>query len=76
MSNFECENTALLCVPDAVPMNAVGKPATDSCLDKLTAVWLDNARDRRGGRKQHYQLTGQRHTLQQQPDPLDDGDDC
>jgi len=61
-------------VSDAVRMNAV---ATDSCLDKLTAVWLVNAQDRSSERKQHYHLTGQRRTpQQQQPDPLDDGDDC
>jgi len=72
----DCENTALLCLSDAVRMNAVGKLATDSCLDKLTAVWLVNARDRSGGRKQRYQLTGQHRTPRQQPDPLDDGDDC
>ena len=52
----------LMCVSHAIRMNPVYKPevATDSCLDKLTSVWLVNARDRGGGRNSRYQQSAQR----------------
>jgi len=64
-------------VSDAVRMNPQSKAATDCILDKVTSMWLVNARDRSGGRKQRYKLhiDSQRRSNVHQPCP-DDDDSC